>query len=102
MNEVKERERFEQMFLRPPHIARMLERAGVYTGAMCNADRDFILERSLALYSENWKQVSTANDVAHVWESCLKRAVFTRPKWQVWWGMVEWRWVKSKDLGRTQ
>jgi len=44
--------------------------------------------------------IKNSNDVLRVWDRALSQAAKTRPRWRIWWGMIEWRWIKGTELGR--
>lgn len=100
MTYTEDRELFERDLFKPPYTARMIARAGEYTGALNAADRSLILGMALDNFWELRDEIHTSNDVLRVWDRALARAVRSRPQWRVWWGLVEWRWMKSVHLGR--
>jgi len=100
MTYTEDREVFERDLFKPPHLARMLERAGQYTGALCKEDRELVLKLALDNFWELRGQIRNSNDVLRVYDRALAQAVRTRPKWRVWWGLIEWRWIKSVQMGK--
>ena len=99
------RDAFAEEFFRPPHLARMLECAGQYTGRLCRADRDLILDLALENFWEMRESIHTSNDVLRMWDRALARAALTRPRWQVAVFSVpgafsHWEWLAPKRLKR--
>lgn len=101
MTYTEDRKVFEDDLFKPPYLARMLERSGQYTGAMCKEDRALVLGLALDNFWGLRDAIHNSNDITRAWDRALAQAVRTRPKWRIWWGLVEWRWVKSAQLGRT-
>ena len=97
----EDRVTFERDIFRPPYLARMLERAGVYVGAMNQRDRDFFAQIAMEQFWWLRERVKVANDITRVWELALRYAALTRKTWKVW-SSVEAAWVTTpgKRLGR--
>lgn len=101
MTDTEDREVFERDLFKPPYLARMLERSGQYTGAMGKEDRELVLKLALDNFWEMRDQIHSCNGVMQVWDRALAQAVKSRPRWRIWWGLIEWRWIKSTQLGRV-
>lgn len=101
---LNEREAFELAIFRPPHLARMLERAGEFTGRLDSQDREFYLSKAFDLMFDRRHQIQTSGDVECLWVVVLGDIAFSRPRWQVsiaHWGVaVGKEWVKPAQLRR--
>lgn len=99
---MNDRETFEATIFKPPHLARMLERFGEFTGRLDSADREFFLTSAVDRLYERREEIKTSNDVEQLWVSVLTDVAFTRPRWHVavgHWGVaVGKEWVKSIHL----
>jgi nicotinamide mononucleotide adenylyltransferase len=101
MTYTEDRATFERDIFRPPYLARMLERAGVYVGSMRQSDRDAFSQTAMEEFWWLRDKVKDANDITRVWELALRYAALSRKTWGVW-NSVEAAWVivPGKKLGR--
>lgn len=101
MTYTKDRETFERDIFRPPHVARMLEHAGSYVGAMTKRDKDAFLELALDHIWNNRHQIKATNDIQVVWHDGLRAAAHSRDRWLIWphGSLTESKWVLGVHLG---
>lgn len=94
-----EREAFERDIFKPPHIARMLERTGEFTGRLCRQDKESFVLKAMDRFWDLRGEIKQSNDIERLWVSALRYVAFSRPKWMVWsWVLSKWCWVKPKNL----
>lgn len=95
----EDRETFEREIFRPPHLARLLDITGEFTGRLDKADREFFLTRASDMFWENRAAIKVANDIPRLWVAALQELAKGRRCWRIWSG-VEWRWVAYGQLRR--
>ena len=100
MTYMEDREIFEADLCKPPHLARMCEHAGRFTGRLTKVDRNSLLEMAWDYLWARRDSIHETNDILLTWIACLTAAARTRERWLQWSG-ISWRWVRSSQLGRT-
>ena len=87
-------------FMKPPFLARMLERAGKFTDGL--DDKNEFLRIALAEFENLCDKIKTSNDVLHRWSEALGYAACSRPRWLVHSGsaLEKTKWVRGVHLGR--
>jgi uncharacterized protein with HEPN domain len=104
MTYTEDRVQFEAQIFRPPHLARMLERAGEFTGRLAPADRDDLMEMAFEKFWALRDDIHTSADVERLWVVALQNAADTRRVWRVavshWGVVVKWEFVRSARLRR--
>lgn len=83
LSEQDDREEFEAQIFKPPHLARMLDICGEYTGRLDNQDRAYVVQFALdTLYS--WRDlINSQNDITRLWVDALTDAAYSRARWLV-------------------
>lgn len=101
MTYTEDRETFERDIFRPPHVARMLEQAGRFVGAMTKADKDALLGIALANMWELRNDITCASSISIVWNASLKLAARSRDRWLIWpnGSLTDSKWVLGTRLG---
>lgn len=101
----EDRETFEAQIFRPPHLARMLEISGEFTGRLDSLDRDFVVKQSLDRFWDVRGEIKVSNDVERKWVESLQWVAMSRPRWEVFvshWGVaIGKEWIKSSQLRKA-
>lgn len=101
MTFTEDRDVFDRTVFKPPYLARMLERAGVYVGSLAQIDKDAFVEIAMNALWDLRDRIKVSNDVTRLWDQALKHTALSRERWLVWSGTeTAWIWVPGKNLGR--
>jgi hypothetical protein len=96
----EDRETFERDMFRPPHMARMLEAAGRYSGRMGDKDRVAFFQLALDAFWALRDTVHVTADIQRNWDRALKTAATSRDRWIVWSNLnLRYEWVLGRRLG---
>lgn len=83
MTFTEDRETFERDIFKPPHLARMLDVAGEFTGRLDKADREWFLCAAMEQLWEMRESVKVMNDINRLWVLALEETAWVRPYWIV-------------------
>lgn len=95
----EDRETFEREIFRPPHLARLLDITGEFTGRLDGKDRNYFIARTMVHFWEKRAGIKVQNDISRIWAETMQQVAYARPSWEIWSG-VEWRRVTPGQLRR--
>lgn len=98
----EDRDTFIRTIFRPPHMARLFDRASEYTARLRAVDRETLLRVALDNFWEMRNRIKVSNDITRVWDLALRHSALSRSSWFVWSGTdLVWVRTKSTRLGRS-
>lgn len=95
----REQDEFSASVFKPPHLARLLDICGEFTGRLNRSDRESFLNIALRMFFHMRHSIHVANDIPKTWVVALEEVAAIRPRWQIW-NSVDWVWVKPHQLRR--
>lgn len=99
-----ERSEFEAQVFRAPHLVRLLDVTGEFTGRLDNHDREFFLTTAMERFYSRRVEINSANDIYRVWVKVLESIASGRSQWLVATSFAGRKtgeeWVKPSQLRR--
>lgn len=83
LKESEEREVFEATIFRPPHLARMLDVCGEFTGRLDNQDREYVVQYAVDKLWEHRGEIDSQNSILRLWVKALNTAAYSRSGWLI-------------------